>query len=131
MAKFEKTIVVDFDGVLHWYRKGWYDGTIYDEPVPGAQRAMEELIEAGFRVVIFSTRAIERTVGGKIEKSQWMEMKQWLLDYKFPAELHVHSEPGKPMGIAYIDDRAVRFNGDWRVALQEAMTFKPWNLKNI
>ncbi len=123
-----KTIVVDFDGVLHWYRKGWQDGTIYDEPTPGAQDAMKQLLEAGFYVIIFSTRAIKLIVKGVPEQGQFPEMVKWLNKHNFPQGLKIWTEAGKPMGVAYIDDRAVRFNGIWRDALQEAMTLKPWNI---
>jgi hypothetical protein len=123
-----KTIVVDFDGVLHWYRKGWSDGSIYDDPVPGSQDAMRQLIERGFKVVVFSTRAIDRIIRGVIEAGQEAQMRTWLHRNGFP-ELEIWKEPGKPMGIAYIDDRAVRFNGDWKVAIEEASNFVPWNSK--
>lgn len=29
----KKTIVFDFDGVIHRYSKGWQNGSIYDKPV--------------------------------------------------------------------------------------------------
>lgn len=40
-----QTVAVDFDGVIHAYSKGWYDGTIYDPPVPGALEALRNLME--------------------------------------------------------------------------------------
>lgn len=121
-----KTIVVDFDGVLHWYRKGWSDGSIYDEPTPGAQDAMRELLAAGFSVVVFSTRALDRVVRGMVQEGQSDLMRAWLYRHGFP-QLEIWKEAGKPMGIAYIDDRAVRFNGDWKMAVNEAVNFVPWN----
>ncbi|MFB4275740.1 hypothetical protein ACBJ59_10645 [Nonomuraea sp. MTCD27] len=39
------TIAVDFDGVIHTYGKGWHDGSIYDEPVPGALDALRSLMK--------------------------------------------------------------------------------------
>ena len=37
-----KTIVFDFDGVIHKYSKGWQDGSIYDEPVEGIKDLINE-----------------------------------------------------------------------------------------
>ena len=121
-----KTLIVDFDGVLHWYREGWKDGSIYDEPVPGARQAMEELIEIGYKIVIFSTRAFDRTVKGVFEPSQKGEMIDWLNRYQIPCH-DIWQEHGKPMGHAYLDDRAIQFRGNWRESIQSIQTFKAWS----
>ena len=36
-------IAIDFDGVIHKNTKGFYDGTVYDEPVEGAIEAIKSL----------------------------------------------------------------------------------------
>lgn len=106
------TIAVDFDGVLHAYRKGWHDGTIYDDPVPGSRSAMAALMDRGYTIVIYSTRCYDRKVGDKVEKNQVSEMIEWLTRHQIPFS-RVHTEPGKPLCKLFIDDRAYRFDGRW------------------
>jgi hypothetical protein len=48
-------VAVDFDGVIHWYREGWRDGSIYDDPAPGAVDGLRELL-AGHAVFVFTSR---------------------------------------------------------------------------
>jgi hypothetical protein len=50
-----RTVAVDFDGVIHAYRRGWADGTIYDPPVPGTLEALAEL-QADYAVFVHTTR---------------------------------------------------------------------------
>ena len=39
-----KTVVFDFDGVVHGYTSGWQgEDTIPDPPVPGIKEAIEEI----------------------------------------------------------------------------------------
>lgn len=96
-----RTLLVDFDGVIHAYSHGWGDGTAYDPPMPGAKEALAELSER-YEVVIFSTRD-----AGQIAA--------WLIQHEFPPyEVTNHKRPAT----AIIDDRAVRFV-DWPSALAE------------
>jgi hypothetical protein len=118
------TVAVDFDGVIHAYSKGWHDGTIYDEPVPGALDAIESLMER-YAVAIFTTRDTE-------------QVKDWLLGHGFDDiwtdlawEPPFWNEAGsllvtnrKPAAIAYIDDRGIRFES-WNQALADLARLEP------
>jgi hypothetical protein len=50
-----RTVAVDFDGVIHLYSRGWFDGTIYDPPVPGTIEALAAL-QADYAVFVHTTR---------------------------------------------------------------------------
>ena len=55
--EFKKTVVFDFDGVIHSYTSGWKGAEdIPDPPVPGISEAIERIRMAGYRVVVVSTR---------------------------------------------------------------------------
>lgn len=54
-----KTVALDFDGVIHRYSKGWYDGSIYDEPMPGAVEGIRKLLEHPYAVFVFTSREVE------------------------------------------------------------------------
>jgi hypothetical protein len=99
---FRKRALIDFDGVLHAYSRGWADGTVYDPPVPGAQVGCEHLEADGFEVVIFSTREPWQ-IEEALERWGWPAYR--VTNVKEPAEF-------------LLDDRAVRFTS-WAGALAE------------
>lgn len=117
------TVAVDFDGVIHAYSKGWQDGSIYDEPMPGAFAALHELMR-DYAVFVHTTRNrrqvaawIEQRAGYSIEcvTSPWPSQRSrkfWntqgcllVTNKKLPA-------------VAYIDDRGIRFQS-WDQALAD------------
>lgn len=105
-----QTIAVDFDGTIHKYSLGWHDGTCYDEPIKGALDAILNFMNRGYNVVIFTARPVEPV-------REWMQ-KYWTAKmYPIPDVTNI-----KPAAIAYIDDRAVKFNGDWA----EMLELFPW-----
>lgn len=121
MSPKRYTIAVDFDGVLHPYTKGWVGETPDDEaPVAGALDAIKTLAET-HDVVVFSTRC----GSGHGLRETW----QWLDKHGFAAFVKDVSCT-KPGALAYIDDRAVPFNGDWSEALastRELVKRGPWS----
>lgn len=51
------TVVFDFDGVIHSYKSGWKGAAIIpDEPVPGIEKALKDIYNAGYETVVVSTR---------------------------------------------------------------------------
>jgi hypothetical protein len=105
----QKTIAIDFDGVIHKYSKGWQGGKIYDKPVEGAIEAYYELIKK-YNVVIFTSREDTEAV------KRWMDKH-----FDFEKNLGHFYEPEvtnvKPIATAYIDDRGIRFS-DWKSTLE-------------
>lgn len=117
----KKTVVFDFDGVIHSYKSGW-QGAVFipDLPVPGIHEALKEIHEAGYEVVVVSTRC--SYASGMEAVNDWL-YKNDLLQYvdKIMKE--------KPPAIVYIDDRAICFDGKPEELLEKIETFKPWYLK--
>jgi len=102
----KKTIAFDFDGVVHKYSKGWQDGKIYDEPVEGALEGLVELYNKGYKIAIFTTREDTSSVGRWI----WKYYKKLFQDQEM-IEFEVTNK--KPIAIAYVDDRGIRFT-NWK-----------------
>jgi trehalose-6-phosphatase len=88
-------IAVDFDGVLH---DAVYTPPKMGPPKHNAKEAMQELIDRGYRVVVFTSRAA--TPKGVEAVRDWLDYYDILYHgvtaVKIPA-------------VVYIDDRAIRF----------------------
>lgn len=108
------TICLDFDAVLHEYHG--FDGVEpTGPPTEGALEAVKLFQSMGLTVVIHSCRA---NYEGGIEA-----IYAWLGKHYFPKGIKVVIE--KPGAEWYVDDRAIRFRGNWDEVI-EAMKEKPW-----
>lgn len=96
------TVAVDWDGTLveHcWPECGDW--------LPGAIDFVKQLQKRGYRVVIHSCRAMYLKGHTEIlEKLREAGLK----------DVEIHTEPNKPIAVAYVDDRAVPFAGDYDAA---------------
>lgn len=95
----KKTIVFDFDGVIHKYSKGWQDGTIYDTANDNIKEVIKELRSNGYEVVIVSTRC--STEEGINNINKWLQNNSIVVD-------KVCKE--KPPALVYVDDRAICYD---------------------
>lgn len=133
---FRPTLAIDLDGVIHAYSRGWQDGSIYDGMVPGFLEWAEQATKQ-FKLVIYSSRS--KTPEGIKAMIEWLaqhwtdyfarhrnageEASLLLSDFEFAHE--------KPAAWLTIDDRAIRFDGNWEspeLAPDTLRTFKPWNV---
>lgn len=109
--------MIDLDGTIHKYSKGYGDGSIYDDPFDGARDVINWLKRNNFEIVIFTTRASKEHSQnmGIDHENQLNSIKNWLeknniyydriTSDKLPADF-------------YIDDKAIHIpNGDWKVVL--------------
>lgn len=108
-----RTICLDFDGVLHSYRSGWCGAEIIpDPPIHGTREAVARLRQQ-YRVVVLSARC--HSPEGRQAVTNWLERHGIAVD-----EVCEH----KPPAHIYVDDRAVRFRGNWDDAMDEVRDFR-------
>ena len=101
-------IMIDLDGVVHRYSKGFDDGTLYDDPMPGAKEFIDSMKDI-YEIVIFTAR-VSTTKIRFAPASSIKYVEEWLNKHNIYFDL-VTSD--KLPAIAYIDDRAIEFKGDW------------------
>lgn len=97
-----KTAVIDIDGTLVYFSPT-EDGHI-GGVVIGAKEALIRLKQLGFRIHLYTSRPLE--------EKESLAAKLKSLGFIFD-----DLTCGKPDGVVYIDNKAVRFRGDWNAAL--------------
>jgi hypothetical protein len=115
-----RTVAVDFDGVIHSYTRGWTGYTPRDAPEPGALEFVQRLLAEGFDVVVMTTRAATR--------EGLFATRDWLVLHGFP-DLRVTDQ--KIPAIAYVDDRAVsyRHGASWDDVRAAVLELTPNHLR--
>ena len=126
MAK-KRTICSDFDGVLHDYSKGFQGENVFGDMITGADVATKVLKKNGNTIIIYTTRPVTD------ELKAWLKEKNISYDY-------INENPDQPKGAEgckliadiYIDDRSIRFSGDWdEWFLRTIGEFRSWQESNI
>ena len=122
----KKTIVFDLDDTLCYANKtkeaiekndAWM---LYGDPKPN-QRMISQLRVAwamGYKIIIYTSRRMITRNGNvrKIRRDVEKMTKAWLKKYGIPWDQIVF---GKPYGVYYVDDKAIRPNEFLNLNLQE------------
>jgi hypothetical protein len=120
----QKTICIDFDGVLAHY-DGWRGEDHLGGPIEGMKELIDNLrLNHNYTIIIYSCRSFV-----KIDK--WCKLHDIYYDYinmnpDFPVD-----NIGKPAADVYLDDRAITFNPkDVKAGLEGAIVnFMTWREK--
>lgn len=106
-----KSVCVDLDGILAQY-DSWKGVDVIGDPIPGAREFLQELSEK-YSVVIHTTRTNPLANSEFIRNNKDVDGRQlrlivedWLVKHNMPFD-SISMGEGKPIAIAYVDDRAV------------------------
>ena len=107
-APMKKTIMIDLDGVLDNYTK-------YTDDIPGIKEGAREFIEKlystnKYELILFTTRSLKKAV-------VWLQMNN--IDKYFIDVVNT-----KHPAYIYIDDRAIKFEGDYNKTLKDIEEFR-------
>ena len=97
------TVAVDFDGVINKY-KGWDGENDLSVPQSGVKYFLEELNKE-YSVIIFTARDTDK-------------VEEWFKKYELDKYI-LHITNMKPRAVAYIDDRAINYDGEDKIEMRE------------
>ena len=128
---WKRRIAVDFDGVIHKFRKGTHDDSIYDEPNEEVLKGIHTFLKQGFTVFIHSARERDKIKEWMDTLYPWFGPQAVAEKTGFPVAIIPKDDENwhetKVLGITntkiaaliYIDDYAFYFTGSWEEAMKE------------
>lgn len=115
LRDWRKTVVLDFDGVIHGGVGGWIcDSVIPAPPAPGIMEAIAN-IRKDYRVVVVSGRC--STEEGKEAIEAWLSRHGISVD-----DVTVE----KPPAFCHIDEKTIRFDRRADLSKEKIAAFQPW-----
>jgi histidinol phosphatase-like enzyme len=114
----KKTVVFDFDGVIHSYVSGWKGiDAVPDAPNRDVVKAIGALRADGYEIIVVSTRCGDPA--GERAVIEYLDRHGVIVD---------GVSATKPPALVYVDDRAVCYRPG--MALVETIkSFQPWRAK--
>lgn len=108
-----KRAMIDFDGTIYPYKKGYNGGVLEEDPFKEAKGIIDWLKGMGFEIIIFTTRASKENaeeMGGD-HLQQIKNLENYLSNNNIYFDRITSDKLGADF---YIDDKAITIeNGDW------------------
>lgn len=108
-AVTHRTVAIDFDGVFNTY-SGWTGQFADYEPLPGIEDFLKKLRGLGYNILIYSVR-----------KAAYID--EWLRKYNLREYISFITNEKLPAAV-YVDDRGLKFNGDFEETLEQIKRYK-------
>lgn len=108
-ANAGRIIAVDLDATIAEYH-GWRGEEVIGDPLPGARESLEALSDQGYIIIVYTARKDRARV------ARYLESHRIPFDY---IESKMYAD-------VYVDDRALRFEGDWDSTVRGVRTARPW-----
>lgn len=108
----EGVVCIDFDGTI----RSW--GGLFDfpDPFPGVVDFIKDIRSRGYKVYLFTSRlsAVWHEHEGRNVPAGIMEQVEYLRQYCQKFDIDVDGATAEKIpSLAYIDDKAIRFDGKW------------------
>ncbi len=103
-TRHRSAVCVDLDSVLARY-DGWRGIEKIGEPIAGAREFLTE-VKKKFRVIVYTARINAESLRGDEIARLKNHIERWLNENSLPFD-EVYTGFGKPLAVAFVDDRAV------------------------
>ena len=103
------TITIDFDKTIA--HNGPHPDYEILGPIDGAKEAIDRLVRAHYKIIICSSR----------DKLDFWQVYNWLI--KYDIKFDCLDLGNKHLCEYYIDDKAIKFDGDWNKTLAEVWDY--------
>ncbi len=103
-ARHRSAVCVDLDSVIASY-SGWKGLEKIGDPIDGAREFLTE-IKKKFRIVVYTSRINPETLRADEVAKLRNHIERWFQRHELPFD-EIYSGFGKPLAIAFVDDRAV------------------------
>jgi hypothetical protein len=103
-TRHRSAVCVDLDSVLARY-DGWRGIEKIGEPVPGGREFLTQ-IRKKYRVIVYTSRINTESLRAEEVSKLKSHIERWLARHELPFD-EVYTGFGKPLAIAFVDDRAV------------------------
>ena len=112
----KKILAIDFDRTIAGYAKYPDIG----KPINGVNDALRELREAGYAIRIYTCR-LNDTHKKSDRIKERKKIEAWLKKYRIIYDDFAEAEEGKIFADFYIDDKAIKFDGDWKDVVKQIL----------